>query len=91
MPANYEVLCDQCEADLTYTGNCVDYRLALLNQNIPLKGDFATSMALYPCIKRDAYFCSIGCLAAWLTATYPNAMQEYERQEKHRAWLKEKR
>lgn len=60
------VECDGCGADLTYTGNCEDYRLALLNQNIPSRGGFVTMLGKYPSIKDgDKYFCGLKCLDQW--------------------------
>ena len=59
------ITCDGCGGDLTETGNCVDYRLALLSQNIPTHGGFVTMMGKYPAIEHDCYFCGLGCLDRW--------------------------
>lgn len=60
------ILCDGCGSDITTTGNSVDYRLALLNERLPLRGNMCTDMMIYPPIKQDAYFCGVGCLKTWL-------------------------
>ena len=65
-----KVTCDGCEKDLTYTGNCEDWRLVLANQAIPQPpGDgFVTLMAAYPPVDRTHHFCDLACLKAWLAA-----------------------
>lgn len=60
-----EIKCDGCGADLTSTGNCVDYRLSLENENIPTRGGFVTSMGAYPAIDRNCHFCDLRCLDLW--------------------------
>ena len=68
MPKTVEIKCDQCGRDLSATENCVDYRLALLNQEIPSRGGAVTSMMRYPPLDQDAYFCGTRCLKAWVSA-----------------------
>jgi hypothetical protein len=61
-----KIACDGCGDDLTTTGNCVDYRLALLNETIPTRGGFVTMMVMYPAIDDgDKYFCDLRCLDHW--------------------------
>jgi hypothetical protein len=85
MPETHKFECDQCGRDLTTTGNCVDYRLALLNERLPSRGPVVTSMAIYPPIEADAYFCGVPCLAAWIAATYQDAIERYEKLQNRRA------
>lgn len=66
-----EITCDGCGKDLTYTGNCVDYRLALYNENIQSRGVAVTAMMKRPRIKRDAHFCGVRCLRLWLDKNHP--------------------
>jgi hypothetical protein len=80
------VTCDACDADLSETGNCVDYRLALLNQNIPTRGGFVTAMGKYPAIEHDCYFCNVGCLDLWRARE--NFAKELRRQW-HEKWVDE--
>lgn len=61
-----EITCDACGKDLTETGNCVDYRLALINENIQSVGGFVTSAMRYPAIKHNAHFCGMKCLKQWV-------------------------
>ena len=63
-----EIRCDFCDKDLTTTDNCIAYRLALINERIPSYSDsgVVTSMALYPHLKHDCYFCRWGCLTKWI-------------------------
>lgn len=60
------VICDSCGRDLTTTGNCVDYRIALVNENIQSRGGAVTAMMAYPHLKRDAHFCGVKCLVTWV-------------------------
>ena len=60
------IICDGCGKDLTYTGNSVDYRLALVSQPMPSKGGGAASYRLiYPAIKSTKHFCGLRCLKNW--------------------------
>lgn len=59
----HKVSCNQCGNDLTHTGNCIDYRIALCNERIPSKGSAAvTDMHISPPIEHPMHFCSIRCL-----------------------------
>jgi hypothetical protein len=58
--------CDGCGADLTETGNCLDYRLALVVQLIPNFGPTAALMHIKPPISGDKHFCGIDCLRTWV-------------------------
>ena len=73
MSKTVQVTCDGCGNDLTYTANCEDFRLALVNERVPLPpGDgVAYSMGAYPAIKTDAHFCGVECLRSWLDSEYP--------------------
>ena len=66
-----KITCDQCGKDLTSTGNCEDWRLALINQPIPHKGPTATSMAIPPILDGAKHFCGLGCLASWVVKKIP--------------------
>lgn len=65
MPRKETITCDSCGVDLTTTSNCVDYRLALLNQFIPLAPGSVTAMRAEPILERDYYFCTLNCLLQW--------------------------
>mgnify|MGYP001606394301 CR=1 FL=1 len=62
------VVCDWCKKDLSFTSNCEDWRLGLVNQGIASRGNFVTSMHVPPILKDDAHFCSIKCLREWVNA-----------------------
>ena len=73
MSENREILCDSCKKDLTYTNNCVDYRLVLSSQSkspwFTKDGGTVgavTAMHIEPPIKGDKHFCSLVCLREWL-------------------------
>jgi hypothetical protein len=94
MSATTEIKCDACEADLTYTGNCEDWRLVLgVQSKSPwyerdgLSGGAVTSAAIPRPIPRTVHFCGVGCLHEWLTREYPGAADAYTRRRKHQAWL----
>ncbi len=60
-----KITCDSCGADLTTTGNCVDYRLAVTSEPIPSGGGLVTLMHVEPIIPHAAHFCGMQCLARW--------------------------
>jgi len=62
-----KITCDNCNKDLTYTGNCVDYRLKLMDENIPTQSTCVTTRMLYPSLKNGSkHFCGMGCLKVWV-------------------------
>ena len=72
------VTCDQCGNDLTRSGNCEDYRLALINEIVPSVGGLVTSMCAYPALNDgDKHFCGIDCCRDWLNKNYPIRKQPY--------------
>lgn len=66
MSESTTITCDGCGEDITYTGNSVDWRLALVNEPIPLRGSIATDMMIFPRIEHDVHFCGLPCLQEWL-------------------------
>lgn len=73
MPKEVKITCDQCGADLTTTGNCEDYRIALRNESIQSRSGFVTVMGASPHLKSNAYFCGTRCLAKWVSANFPTS------------------
>ncbi len=65
-PKTTTILCDNCERDLSSSGNSIDYRIALLNQGIPSRGGFVTDVMLYPHLEHDRYFCGVRCMRKFL-------------------------
>lgn len=71
MPSQTKITCDGCGRDRTWTGNSVDYRLALVVQRIPAgppdrNGSVSVfDMMIHPPIDQDAYFCGLDCLDKW--------------------------
>lgn len=61
------VTCDGCGKDITTTGNCVDYRLALVVESIPCGRNMVTLLHVTPPLNRDHHFCGVGCLKNWIT------------------------
>ncbi len=62
------VTCDRCDRDITYTGNCIDYRVTLINEAIPRnpKHNSFTLMQIYPYLENNVYFCNTRCLKDWV-------------------------
>lgn len=62
-----EIKCDGCGHDLTYTGNCVDYRLILASEAKSTYPDAGavTCMGISPSISRAHHFCGVDCLDHW--------------------------
>lgn len=54
--------CDQCDKDLTYTGNCVDYRIGVYAENIPTRSCSVTLMNIEPPFDHDIHFCGVVCM-----------------------------
>lgn len=59
--------CDNCNADLTETGNSVAWRLALKVERIPSVGGFVTDMHFEKPLDKDAHFCNVACLENWIS------------------------
>lgn len=59
------ITCDQCDKDITTTGNCEDWRLILKNEEIPAFDSMVTDMAISPILSDDRYFCSRECHFVW--------------------------
>lgn len=65
-----EIRCDGCDADITTTSNCEDYRLALINESIPAREGPVTLMGKRPLLDGNCYFCSLPCFFQWLWHRY---------------------
>lgn len=65
--STHKITCDCCQNDITTTGNCIGYRIALINQNRPSysKSGVVTSAGAYPSLKQDYHFCNLPCLNKW--------------------------
>jgi hypothetical protein len=59
------ITCDGCGADITYTGNSVDYRLSLNVQAMSSRGGVVTDMMISPPLDGSRHFCGLPCLYAW--------------------------
>jgi len=62
-----KITCDSCGNDLTYTGNCIDYRILVCCEVKPLyPGSMsATAMGISPPLEGDHHFCGSICLRKW--------------------------
>ena len=63
---HFNIVCDACKQDLTYTYNCVDYRLALVVEPREVKGPTVTAMHVLPPLDRGRHFCGLACLKKWI-------------------------
>lgn len=63
----HEVICDNCRRDITYTNNCVHYRLTLRDEQIDINPDCTavTAMFMHPWLDRPMHFCGTPCLKNW--------------------------
>jgi hypothetical protein len=61
-----EITCDSCKRNISFTGNSIDYRLALINEKIPSRGGAVSDMYMLPLIEDNAHFCGLGCLKKWI-------------------------
>lgn len=61
------IVCDFCKKDLTCTYNCIDYRIAVKNEEKELaKVPAHTTLGIYPKLENDLYFCDLGCMKNWI-------------------------
>lgn len=65
MTERHQVICDVCDADITFTGNSIDYRIALTVEPIPNRGGYVTDMMIYPPLDKNRHFCGEACLRLW--------------------------
>lgn len=70
MTVTSNVVCDNCQHEISCTTNSVDYRLALKVKALPIKPgiSYVTDMLMYPPIKEDKHFCNLYCLKKWVEA-----------------------
>lgn len=64
-----KVTCDQCNEDITYTWNSVGYRVALINERLPINpaAHAVTDMMKYaPVAGGNKHFCDMQCLKKWI-------------------------
>jgi hypothetical protein len=69
MSESKKITCDNCDQDLTYTGNSVDYRLKLMDEPMSIEPGISmvTDMMRYPSLKNGSrHFCGLGCLKKWV-------------------------
>ncbi len=69
MTYEIKITCDNCDKDLTYTSNAIDYRLTLKDEKKRTYPDtnVVTSMMIYPSLKDgEKNFCGLGCLKIWV-------------------------
>lgn len=57
-----KVLCDFCKKDISLTGNSVDWRIRLDNQEVPCYDGPVTDALIYPSLSRGYDFCGVACL-----------------------------
>ena len=60
-----EIHCDECNEDITHTGNSIDYRIKVCSEVIPCHDGTVTDMMIYPQFASSLHFCSLGCLREW--------------------------
>lgn len=60
------VNCSGCGKDLTDTGNCVDWRIAVANEPIPCRDGTLTLIGINKKLESNMLFCSVQCLKQWV-------------------------
>ena len=78
MPKTEKIICDQCGADLTSTGNSVDWRISVRSEQIPPRVGTVTYVVITPSLDQDAYFCNAECLVDWVKKKYRTAEEKLE-------------
>jgi len=71
-----KILCDNCSEDLTYTTNCVDYRLCLYNESMDVNSNIVTLAMRYPQLNRAYHFCRMDCLKKWVNRDSQRVCEE---------------
>jgi hypothetical protein len=66
------ITCDGCGADLTTSGNSIDFRLELKTARIPSGGGAVTDMLVEPELTQDYHFCRLSCLDKWRCEPKPH-------------------
>ena len=90
MPRETTTTCDACGQQLSDAGAMPTYAMALSPFSVPNSGGVVFGVAVLPPIRDSVYVCSIGCLWKWLSDAHPDAAKQFEKQQRHRAWLAEK-
>ncbi len=62
------IKCDNCDADLKYKSNSVEYRLVLVSESKNARPGIQsyTDMMNYPSIDSKKHFCGLRCLGKWV-------------------------
>ena len=60
-----KITCANCGRDLSITGNCIDFRLALNAEEIPERTNCFTLLSKCPQLNKTVYLCDIKCLKSW--------------------------
>lgn len=72
-----KITCDNCNVDLSTTGNSVDYRIKLQDEYIPSAGGIVTDMMKYPALGGGVkHFCRASCLSKWVSDFMDNGRDD---------------
>jgi hypothetical protein len=66
MSEQRKVLCDQCDADITFTENAVDYSIRMVNRSIPSNCSVVSLAMRYPHLEESLDFCNRECLKKYV-------------------------
>jgi hypothetical protein len=61
-----KILCDNCDADLTYSRGGYDHCLCLKNRHFGPDSSAVVDYYMYPLLDADVFFCGFGCLEKWM-------------------------
>lgn len=81
------IICDGCKANITTTGNSVDYRLCLSSYSPDSWGGAVTDVNIVRVLKEPRHFCnSLECVRAWLDGPAAVKVRRLEREAKEKKW-----
>lgn len=74
---NTQVHCDECGADITYTGNCDGFRVVLSSEAMQHEPgcNVVTDVYVTPQFPQPRHFCGEKCLVRWILAEYQQTIR----------------
>jgi hypothetical protein len=61
-----KITCDNCQADLTYTNNYMEWYLTLGTAAKEKKANVSYLMNIEPILRQQKQFCGFECLKQWI-------------------------
>lgn len=70
MTIKVECFCDLCKRDLSITSNCIDFRISIQSEKIPVQNGAVTLMHIEPPLDGPIHFCGVGCMKKYLESKW---------------------